>query len=96
MSPKKIIEGYSFPIECIKLYDIPFLELAKPIIEKNAAFHVHLPVLADKVGINEFKLKISFRGFLRKSPYQYRIRLELDEERFRCTDEIIEKMAGWH
>jgi AraC-like DNA-binding protein len=85
MPRKKIIDGYEHPIERTKLYDVPALELAKSIIEKDPVSHIHIPMLADKVGINEFKLKLGFRELFRTSPYQYRLHL--------CLEQIASKVG---
>jgi AraC-like DNA-binding protein len=96
MPRKKIVGGYEYPIERTKLYDIPALELAKAIIEKDPVSHIHIPMLADRAGINEFKLKIGFRELFRTSPYQYRLQLCL--EKAKClleeTDDTIDQIAS--
>jgi AraC-like DNA-binding protein len=96
MPRKKIVGGYEHPIERTKLYDIPALELAKSIIEKDPASHIHIPMLADKAGINEFKLKVGFRELFRTSPYQYRLRLCLEraKELLEETDDTIDQIAS--
>jgi AraC-like DNA-binding protein len=96
MPRKKIVGGYDLPIVRTKLYDIPALELAKSIIEKDPASHIHIPRLADKAGINEFKLKVGFRELFRISPYQYRLRLCLEraKELLENTDDTIDQIAG--
>ena len=96
MPRKKIVEGYAHPIERTKLYDIPALELAKSIIEKDPVSHIHIPMLADKAGINEFKLKVGFRELFRTSPYQYRLHLCLEKAKalLEETDDTIDQIAG--
>jgi AraC-like DNA-binding protein len=96
MSRKKIVGGYEHPIERTKLYDVPALELAKSIIEKDPASHIHIPMLADKAGINEFKLKIGFRELFQTSPYQYRLRLCLEKAKtlLEDTDDTIDQIAS--
>jgi AraC family transcriptional regulator, transcriptional activator of the genes for pyochelin and ferripyochelin receptors len=96
MPRKKFVGGYEHPIERTKLYDVPALELAKSIIEKDPASRIHLPMLADKAGINEFKLKIGFRELFRTSPYQYRLRLCLEraKELLEETDDTIDQIAS--
>ena len=95
MPRKKIVEGYSHPIERTKLYDIPALELAKSIIEKDPVSHIHIPMLADKAGINEFKLKLGFRELFQTSPYQYRLHLCLEKAKalLEETDDTIDQIA---
>lgn len=96
MPRKKIVGGYEHPIERTKIYDIPALELAKSIIEKDPSSHIHIPMLANKAGINEFKLKVGFRELFRTSPYQYRLRLCLEraKELLEETDDTIDQIAA--
>ena len=96
MPRKKIVEGYEHPIERTKLYDIPALELARQIIEKDPSSHIHIPMLADRAGINEFKLKIGFRELFRTSPYQYRLHLCLQRAKalLEDTDDTIDQIAA--
>jgi AraC-like DNA-binding protein len=96
MSRKKKILGYEYPIERTKLYDIPALEFAKSIIEKDPVRHIHISVLADKAGINEFKLKLGFRELYQTSPYQYRLHLCLNKakELLDETDDTIDQIAS--
>jgi len=46
-----MFEGYEYPIECVKIYDIPAIEIAKAIIEKDPSSHIHVPMLADRAAI---------------------------------------------
>lgn len=96
MPRKKIVEGYEHPIERTKLYDIPAIELAKSIIEKDPVSHIHIPMLADRAGINEFKLKLGFRELFRTSPYQYRLQLCLEKAKVLLeeTDDTIDQIAA--
>lgn len=96
MSRKKRIVGYPCPIEHTKLYDVPALELAKALIDKNPVAHIHLSVLADKAGINEFKLKLGFRELFQTSPYQYRLHLCLEKAKMLLedTDDTIDQIAS--
>ena len=96
MPRKKIVQGYDHPIERTKLYDVPALELAKSIIEKDPASHIHIPMLADRAGINEFKLKVGFRELFQTSPYQYRLRLCVvrAKELLEITDDTIDQIAS--
>jgi AraC-like DNA-binding protein len=96
MPRKKIVEGYEHPIERTKLYDIPALELARQIIEKDPRSHIHIPMLADRAGINEFKLKLGFRELFKTSPYQYRLHLCLERARelLEVTDDTIDQIAS--
>lgn len=96
MQRKKKVEGYDQPIERTKLYDIPALEKAKSIIEKDPVSHIHIPMLADRAGINEFKLKVGFRELFQTSPYQYRLHLCLEKARelLEDTDDTIDQIAA--
>jgi len=96
MPRKKIVGGYEHPIERTKLYDVPAIELAKSIIDKDPVSHIHIPMLADKAGINEFKLKIGFKELFRTSPYQYRLRLCLEraKELLEETDDTIDQISA--
>jgi AraC-like DNA-binding protein len=92
---KKRIRGHANPIERTKLYDVPAIELAKSIIEKDPVNHLHIPILADRAGINEFKLKQGFRELFQTSPYQYRLHLCLKKAKqlLEETDDTIDQIA---
>jgi len=96
MPRKKMIEGYEHPIERTKLYDVPALEFAKSLIDRDPISHIHIPMLADKAGINEFKLKLGFRELFQTSPYQYRLRLCLERAKalLEDTDDTIDQIAA--
>lgn len=96
MSRKKKIGDYPHPIERTKLYDIPAIELARSLIEKDPVAHIHIPALADKAGINEFKLKLGFRELFQTSPYQYRLHLCLKKAKqlLEETDDTIDQIAS--
>ena len=96
MQRKKIIAGYEHPISRTKLYDVPAIERAKTIIEKDCTSHIHIPMLADRAGINEFKLKVGFRELFQTSPYQYRLRLCLEKAKalLEETDDTIDQIAS--
>lgn len=72
---KKNVLGYQQSIERTKVSDIPAVEFAKQLIVKNHASHIHSPMLADRVGINEFKLKIAFTELFKASPYEHWLHL---------------------
>jgi AraC family transcriptional activator of pyochelin receptor len=93
---KKRIRGYAHPIERTKLYDVPAIELAKSLIEKDPVNHIHIPILADRAGINEFKLKRGFRELFQTSPYQYRLHLCLMKAKqlLEETDDTIDQIAS--
>ena len=96
MPRKKLVVGYESPIERTKLYDVPALELAKAIIEKDPIKHIHISALADRAGINEFKLKLGFRELFQTSPYQYRLHLCLEKAKalLEETDDTIDQIAS--
>lgn len=96
MQRKKKIAGYEQPISRTKLYDVPAIELARSIIEKDPVAHIHIPMLADRAGINEFKLKVGFRELFQTSPYQYRLRLCLEKAKalLEETDDTIDQIAS--
>jgi AraC-like DNA-binding protein len=93
---KKTILGYAHPIERTKLYDIPAIELAKSLIEKDPTSHIHIPTLADRAGINEFKLKQGFRELFQTTPYHYRLHLCLKKARLLLeeTDDTIDQISS--
>jgi AraC-like DNA-binding protein len=92
---KKQIRGYAHSIERTKLYDVAAIEMAKSIIDKDPITHLHIPILADKAGINEFKLKLGFKELFQISPYQYRLQLCLKKakELLEETDDTIDQIA---
>jgi hypothetical protein len=67
---QKKIWGYPHPIERTKLYDVPAIELEKSLIDKDPVAHIHILVLTDKAGINEFKLKLGFRELFQTTQQQ--------------------------
>src|SRR5580692_4308086 len=93
---KKKIGGYLHPIERTKLYDVPAIEMAKSLIDKDPVHHLHIPILADRAGINEFKLKQGFRELFQTSPYQYRLYLCLKKAKqlLEETDDTIDQIAS--
>ena len=96
MLRKKKVAGYAHSIERTKLYDVPALELAKSIIDKDPFSHIHIPMLAGRAGINEFKLKVGFRELFQTSPYQYRLHLCLERAKVLLeeTDDTIDQIAS--
>ena len=83
------------PIEKTKLYDIPAIEKAKQIIEMHPSEHFYISTLAEKVGLNEFKLKVGFRELFKTSPYKYLIHLRLEQAKtlLEDTDLTINEIA---
>jgi AraC-like DNA-binding protein len=93
---KKQIRGYAHLIERTKLYDVPAIELVKSIIEKDPVNHIQIPTLANRAGINEFKLKRGFRELFQTSPYQFRLQLCLKKAKqlLEETDDTIDQIAS--
>lgn len=93
---KKHILGYAIPIERTKLYDVTFIELAKSLIDRDPVSHIHIHILADRAGINEFKLKQGFRELFQTSPYQYRLHLclKMAKQLLEETDDTINQIAS--
>jgi len=91
-----MIGGHLHLIERTKLYDVPAIEFAKSLIDKDPVSHIHIPMLAEKAGINEFKLKIGFRELFQTSPYKYRLHLCLERAKLLLedTDDTIDQIAG--
>jgi len=83
------------PIEKTKLYDIPALEKAKQIIEKDPSEHFSISRLATMVGLNEFKLKVGFKELFKITPYQYLrfLRLQQAKALLEDTDLTIAQIA---
>lgn len=96
MPRKKMIGGYAHPIERTKLYDVPAIEFAKSLIDRDPVSHIHIPMLADKAGINEFKLKVGFRELFKTSPYKYRLHLCLERAKDLLleTDDTIDQISA--
>ncbi|HEY4208355.1 MAG TPA: AraC family transcriptional regulator [Puia sp.] len=86
---------FDVPIEKTKLYDIPALEKAKQIIEMHPSEHFFISTLAEKVGLNEFKLKVGFRELFKISPYKYLVQLRLQQAKalLEDTDLTINEIA---
>ena len=95
MPRKKLVRGYQHPIERSKPYDVPAIELANSIIEKNPVSLIHIPMLADKVGIHKLKLKVGFRQLFKTSEYQYRLHFNLKKAKMLLEeiDNTIEQIA---
>jgi len=92
---KKKVYQFGVPIEKTKLYDIPAIEKAKQIIETDPSEHIFISRLAEKVGLNEFKLKLGFRELFKISPYQYLLQLRLQQAKtlLEDTDLTINEIA---
>lgn len=83
------------PIERTKLYDFDAIKKAKEIMETDPSEHLVISRLADKAGINEFKLKIGFKEIFGISPYKYLIKIRLDRAKLLLeeTDYTIREIA---
>ena len=81
--------------EKIKDYDIPYIFAAQKIIDDNPKIDFKITDLAQKVGINEFKLKHGFRILFKKGVHQYRlaVRLQQAKSKLEETDLTIEEIA---
>jgi len=92
---KKKVYHLDVPIEKTKLYDIPAIEKAKQIIETDPSEHFYISTLAEKVGLNEFKLKLGFRELFKTGPYQYLLQLRLQQAKtlLEDTDLTINEIA---
>lgn len=79
----------------IKEYDIPAILEARHIIEVNLKEHICIPKLAEKCGLNEFKLKLGFRELYNTSPYKYLVHLRLQHAKalLEDTDLTINQIA---
>jgi AraC family transcriptional regulator, transcriptional activator of the genes for pyochelin and ferripyochelin receptors len=79
----------------IKEYDIPAIREARHIIEVSIRDHICIPDLAEKCGLNEFKLKQGFRELYNTSPYKYlvHLRLQLARTLLEDTDLTINQIA---
>ena len=89
------INEHGNPIERTKIYDFEAIRKAKKIMETDPSEHLIISRLADKAGINEFKLKIGFREIFGISPYKYltKIRLDMAKELLEDTDYTIGEIA---
>ncbi|HEX9508922.1 MAG TPA: AraC family transcriptional regulator [Puia sp.] len=79
----------------IKDYDIPYIFAAQKIIDDNPKIDFKITDLAQKVGINEFKLKAGFKVIFKKGVHQYRlgVRLQQAKSKLEETDLTIEEIA---
>jgi AraC-like DNA-binding protein len=81
--------------EKIKQHDIPAIREAKTLIELTISDHICIPALAERVGLNEFKLKQGFRLLYQTSPYKYLLTLRLQHAMtlLEDTDLTIKQIA---
>ncbi|MHA4806560.1 helix-turn-helix domain-containing protein [Flavitalea flava] len=79
----------------IKDYDMPYILEVRKIIDDNPKLNVKITDLAQKVGINECKLKYGFKEIFKKGVHQYRLSLRLQNARdlLEGTDRTIEEIA---
>ncbi len=79
----------------IKDYDMPYIFAVQKIIDDNPKIDFKITDLAQKVGINEFKLKHGFRLIFNKGVHQYRlgVRLQVAKNILEETDLTIEEIA---
>lgn len=82
-------------MEKIKEYDMPYIFAAQKIIDDNPKNDFKIPDLAQKVGINECKLKRGFRVIFNKGVHEYRlgVRLQHAKNKLEETDLTIEEIA---
>jgi transcriptional regulator GlxA family with amidase domain len=62
----------------IKSHDLPFIQAAAQILQKDPARSFTVSSLALEAGINTFKLQIGFKELFNQTIYQYRINLKLE------------------
>jgi AraC-like DNA-binding protein len=79
----------------IKDYDMPHILAAQKIIDENLKIHFKISDLAQRVGINEFKLKHGFRALFKKGVHQYRLHIRLSKAKalLEETDLTISEIA---
>ena len=80
----------------VKDYDMPYILAVQKIIEDNPKNHFKITDLAQRVGINEFKLKYGFKAIFNKGIHEYRqsIRLQNARNLLEETDLTIEEIAN--
>jgi AraC-like DNA-binding protein len=64
-------------IRKVKDYDMPQILAAQKMIDENPKIHFKIADLAQRVGINEFKLKHGFKQLFKKGVHQYRLHIRL-------------------
>jgi AraC-like DNA-binding protein len=79
----------------IKDYDIPHIFAAQKLIDDNPKVDYKITDLAQKVGINECKLKYGFKVIFKKGVHQYQlsVRLQHAKNKLEETDLTIEQIA---
>ena len=61
----------------IKDYDVPYILAAQKIIDDDPKVDLTITDLAQKVGLNECKLKYGFREIFKQGVHQYRLSVRL-------------------
>ena len=81
--------------EFIKSYDIPYIQEAVKILEKDPSRSFTVSALALEVGINSFKLREGFKQLYNNTVYQFRLRLRLQlaMQLLEETDLTVEQIA---
>jgi len=79
----------------IKDYDVPYIFAAQKMIDENPKIDFTITDIAQKVGINEFKLKHGFRTLFKMGVHQYRVGVRLQQAKHKLeeTDLTIEQIA---
>lgn len=79
----------------LKNEDMEKLYAAKDILDNDFKRHYTTEQLAQKVGMNDFKLKYGFRHLFKISPYKYLtfVRIEKAKQVLECTDYPIKYVA---
>ena len=79
----------------IKDYDMPYIFAAQKIIDDDPRVDLTITDLAQKVGLNECKLKYGFREIFKKGVHEYRLMARLREamNKLEETNLTIEEIA---
>jgi AraC family transcriptional activator of pyochelin receptor len=79
----------------LKDYDRPYIFAVQKMIDENPKIHLNITDFAQRVGLNEFKLKMGFREIFKKGIHQYRlaVRLQRAMALLEDTDRTIEEIA---
>lgn len=79
----------------IKDYDIPRIYAAQKLIDDNLKTHFKITELAQKVGLNECKLKYGFKTILNKGVHEYRLskRLKYAKYLLENTEKTISEIG---
>jgi len=79
----------------IKDYDMPYIFAARKMIDEDPRIDFTITDLAQKVGLNECKLKYGFKVVFSKGIHQYRlsVRLQHAKNKLEETNLTIEEIA---